>query len=234
MAEELTLVAESGRPMGSRESRRLRRDGKIPAVVYGHGMDPLPVAVVARELRHALNTDAGLNALITLDVSGTKHLAMPKQLQRDKVRGTVTHIDFLIVRRDEIVSAEVPIHLVGDAEEVIRNDGVIAQELITLTVHAKADSIPTSIEVDVSGLTVGDTVRVSDLELPSGVTTDVDGDDPVLTATSSTTMAEVEEADEAAAEAVEDAAADGAEEAGETAEGEAAESDASGGDSAEG
>ena len=98
--EEVTLTAEVGRPTGSRPSRRLRHDGKVPAVLYGHGTDPMALAVDGRELRNALTGDAGLNALITLQVDSESHLAMARHLQRHPVKGTVDHVDFVIVRRD--------------------------------------------------------------------------------------------------------------------------------------
>src|SRR5439155_12151982 len=103
--EEVTLTAESGRPTGSRASRRLRLSGKVPAVLYGHGIDPVSLAVDQRALRNALTGAAGLNALITLDVAGQRHLAMARYLQRDPIKGTVHHVDFVIVRRDEVVAA---------------------------------------------------------------------------------------------------------------------------------
>ena len=215
MAQEVTLLAESGRPLGSRSSRRLRRDGRIPAVLYGHGSEPVPLSVNGRDLRHALTTEAGLNALINLDVSGTRHLAVAKQIQRDPVRGTVAHVDFQIVSRDEVIAADVPIHLVGEATAVLKADGVVTQELNSITVHSTPGAVPAAIEVDVSGLEPGGTIRAGDLRLPSGVTTDLDPDSTVVSATVSTTALEVEEAEEAAAEA-----AEAAEEAEGTAAGE--------------
>ena len=171
---EITITAESGRVTGSRSSGRARREGKIPAVIYGHGIDPLSVSVNARELRSALTTDAGLNALVELQLDGAKHLTMAKSLQRDPVRNTVIHVDFQIVSRDEIVTAEVAIELVGDAEEVHRGGGVVDQSLFNLTVHATPDRIPHQIEIDVTDLKIGDTIRVADLKLPQGVTIDLD------------------------------------------------------------
>src|ERR1700694_3573635 len=179
---EITLVAELGRPVGTRSSGRLRSSGKIPGVIYGHGIDPMPVAVDGRELRHALTTPAGLNALLALQVDGTTHLTLAREIQRHPVRSTVIHVDFLVVRRDEVVSADVPVQLVGDAIEVHRADGLVEQQVFSLPVHATPDRIPSSIEVDVTALRVGDMIRVGDLQLPEGVTTEVDADDPVVVA----------------------------------------------------
>src|SRR5687768_3074343 len=143
MAQEITITAETGRAAGSRSSRRLRHEGKIPGVVYGHGIEPIPVAVDARDLRHALNTEAGTNALLTLRVDGGEHLTMAKVLQKDPVRNTVVHVDFQVVRRDEAVSADVPIVLIGEAKGVTNGDGVVEQNLHSLNVNATPTTIPT-------------------------------------------------------------------------------------------
>ncbi|HEY1827900.1 MAG TPA: 50S ribosomal protein L25 [Acidimicrobiales bacterium] len=171
---EITLTAETGRPLGSRATRRLRREGKIPGVIYGHGTDPLSVAVVGRELRVALNSEAGANQLLNLDTPQGNFLALARDMQRDPVQQTVTHVDFQIVRRDEIIAAEVPIVLVGEALEVQHGDGLVDQQMFTLTINARPTEIPTSIELDITDLTIGAQLRVSDLALPSGATTDVD------------------------------------------------------------
>jgi large subunit ribosomal protein L25 len=177
---EVRIQAEAGRAVGSRPSRRLRAQGKVPAVIYGHGTEPIPVAVDARELRAALTTEAGLNALLSIQVAGSSHLALAREIQRHPVRGTVSHVDFQIVRRDEVVSSEVPVTLVGEATEVHRGDGVVDQQLFSLTVRATPANIPNSIEVDVSGLSIGQAIRVADLPLPPGVTTDVDPEAAVV------------------------------------------------------
>jgi len=179
---DITLTAETGRRPGSSDARRLRSSGKIPGVVYGHGQDPLPVAVDARELRSVLTTEAGLNALLNLRVDGTSHLTLAREIQRHPVRNTVVHVDFLVVSRDEVISAEVPIALTGEAVEVERGDGLVEQQLFSLTVHATPGRIPNAVEVDVSGLELGGTIRVGDLSLPDGVTTDVDPEAAVVLA----------------------------------------------------
>ncbi|MGD0944978.1 MAG: 50S ribosomal protein L25 [Acidimicrobiales bacterium] len=179
---EITLNVESGRPLGTRPSGRLRTGGKIPGVVYGHGMAPIPVSIGARDLRAALTTEAGLNALLSLKIGDTTHLAIAKELQRHPVRQTVTHVDFQVVRRDEIVTAEVRIALVGDSEAVHRVEGTVDQEMLSLQIKAKPGDVPAVIEVDISSLEVGDSLRVSDLKLPEGVATDVDPEAPVVIA----------------------------------------------------
>ena len=179
---ESTLVAETGRPTGSRASGRLRAAGKIPGVLYGHGLAPVPLAVDRRELRHALSGPAGVNAVVQLKVGADTHPTVVKDLQRDPVRRTVTHIDFIVVRMDEEITVEVPIILEGEARRVLSDDGVIEHSLQSLSVVTTPADIPTHITVDISNLTVGDVVRVGDLALPRGVTIVVDPDTPVVVA----------------------------------------------------
>jgi large subunit ribosomal protein L25 len=177
---EITLEAEVGRPLGSRPARRLRRDGMIPGVVYGHGTDPVPVAVAGRDLRTALAGASGANTLLSLKAGDRTFLTLAREMQRHPVRGTVTHVDFQIVRRDEVIAADVPIALVGEAIEVHHGDGLVDQQLFTLPVRAKPADIPSVVELDVSGLTIGGALRVADLVLPRGVTTDLEDDAVVV------------------------------------------------------
>ena len=178
---EIVLEAEVGRPLGSSASRRLRTEGKIPGIVYGHGAEPVPVALVGRDLRVALSGQAGANALLSLRAGGKTYLAIARELQRHPVSGTVTHIDFQIVRRDEIVAADVPVTLVGEAVEVHHGDGLVDQQLFMLPVRAKPADIPTHVEVDISALTIGAVIRAGDLVLGDGVTVDLDPDAPLVT-----------------------------------------------------
>lgn len=238
---EITLTAEVGRKTGSRDAARLRTTGRIPGVLYGHGRDPLPVAVDAKELRHALNTDAGLNALLNLQLSdGGRQLVITKEIQRHPVRNTVVHIDFIAVNVDEVLSTDVPVHLVGDAEKVRRQDGSLDHQLTSVTITAKANAVPTSIDVDVTQLSVGDVVRIGDLVLPEGVTADGDPDTAVVVVSGPSIDVIETEAADAETEAREDAddsvaaAGDATEEAekaravaeGETPEGSSAPSEA--------
>jgi len=227
--EEVTLTADLGRPTGSRSSRRLRTAGKVPAVLYGHGTDPISLAVDGRELRNALTGDAGLNALITLKVDSDSHLAMARQLQRHPVKGTVDHVDFVIVRRDEIVTAEVPVNLVGEATAVNQEGGIVEQQLFSLTIKAKPLEIPASLEADISDLIIGEAVRVGDLKLPSGVETEVDPEEAVV-------VGQPPAAEELPEPAEGEEAAEGEEgaPAAEGAEGEAPAAEGGGGGAAEG
>jgi large subunit ribosomal protein L25 len=177
---EVVLAAEVGRPLGSRAVRRLRREGKIPGVIYGHGTEPVPIAVGARELRVALTGEAGINQLLSLNTGSGTYLTIAREMQRHPVAQTVTHVDFVIVRRDEVITADVPVVLVGEAIEVQHGDGLVEQQTFTLAIRALPADIPASLEADISGLTIGGQVRVSDLSLPQGVTTDVDLETPVV------------------------------------------------------
>src|SRR5215211_200055 len=182
MPSEVRLTASPRTASGSRAAGRLRREGLVPAVVYGHGADPKSVSVVHRELRAALSGEAGSNALLDLQVEDEAVLALVKDLQRDAVRNEVTHVDFIRVSRDEAVTVEVPIHLEGEASEVTAGGGTLDQQLFNLAVTATPGNIPAAITYDVSGLTIGDSVRVGDLSLPAGVTTDVEPEEPVAVA----------------------------------------------------
>lgn len=178
---EVTLKAAPGREPGSRASGRLRVVGQVPAVVYGHGITPLPVSVDWRELRAALTTEAGANALINLEVGSDQHLAVVRDMQRHPIRHDVLHIDFQVVSRDEIISMDVPVVLTGENETIERTDGAaIEQQMHSLTINSKPGNIPNEIPVDISGLEVGGTIRVSDITLPEGVETDVDPDETVV------------------------------------------------------
>jgi large subunit ribosomal protein L25 len=223
---EVTLIAEPGRAGGSRPSGRIRLEGRIPAVVYGHGTDPLSVSINRRELRAALHTDAGHNALIDLHVGSERHLTIVKDLQRHPVRNEVVHVDFLVVNRDEVVTVDTPIVLQGEAKQVAQANGTVDQQLFALTVHAKPGDIPNEIIIDISDLTIGDSVRVGDLPLPDGVTTSLDLEETVVVAQVSRATIEAEQLEEeaaAAAEGEEAAETEGEEAAGEAAKEEATE-----------
>ncbi len=216
---DVVLAAEVGRPLGSRAVRRLRREGKVPGVIYGHGTEPLPVAVGARELRVALNGEAGANQLLSLDTGSGTYLTLAREMQRHPVAQTVTHVDFVIVRRDEVISADVPITLVGEATEVHHGDGLVDQQMFTLAINALPGAIPSGLEADISELVIGGQIRVSDLVLPEGVTTDVDPETAVAIGQPPRVVVLEEEVEAEAAEGEEAvAAAEGAEATGEAPE----------------
>jgi len=136
--------------------------GKVPAVIYGHGMEPLSVEVDRREFVTALHTEAGMNVLLDLEIDGETRLVLTKEIQRNPVRGTLLHADFIAIDRDEEVEVEVPINLVGEAPGA-GEGGVLETPLTTVLVRSKATDVPESIDADVSSLGLGDSLRVSDL-----------------------------------------------------------------------
>jgi large subunit ribosomal protein L25 len=178
MAQEVTLVADANRPIGKSAARKIRRDGKVPAVVYGQGGDPQAVAVPSREFEHILHGPGGMNTLINLDMSGSQDLVLARQLVRHPVRHNLVHVDFIRVRRDQVVTAEVPIHLTGEARGV-REGGMLEQDTFTLSIEAKPGDLPNAIDADVSALKIGDQLTVADLNLPSGVVSTQDPGDLV-------------------------------------------------------
>jgi large subunit ribosomal protein L25 len=140
----------------------------VPAVVYGLETETLNVSVPARELAHILAGEAGANALITLRLDGDEALTLARQIQRHPTRGDLVHVDFVRIRRDVAVQAEIPVHLEGEPAGV-RDGGVLEQLLFTLSIEAKPADIPTAIEVDVSALEINDQIRLAELTVPSGV-----------------------------------------------------------------
>jgi large subunit ribosomal protein L25 len=217
---DIALVAEARAERGSSSSRRTRTEGRIPAVIYGHGIDPLPITVEARELRGALNAQARGSVLFNVQVGGASHLVVAREVQRHPVRNTVAHVDFQIVRRDEIISATVAINLVGEALQVTRAGGVVEHALLHLVVRAKPGDVPAVIEVNIDELEVGQAIRVADLDLPSGVTADLDPEMPVVVGATAA-HGGLEEAEEEGAPSEEETTTAAEEEA----SGEAASSD---------
>ncbi len=211
----VALKTETGRPQGSAATRRLRREGKVPGVVYGLGKDPVAVCVEWPELRAVLTTDAGINALITLDVEGDKQLSIVKDIQRHPVRRSVMHVDFIRIDPDAELLIEVPLSVIGDAKELLAANGMVDQVMFSLSLWSTPDAIPDELEVDISELTVGDSFRVEDLKLPAGTRTEVDPEESIAIGTVTRSTLEAMAADEAA-EAAEEAGEDGAAAGGET------------------
>ena len=204
---EIVLSADTDRVTGTRSSRRLRRASRVPGVVYGLSQDPVSIDVAWADLREALTTDAGVNAVIHLEIGGEKQMSIVKDIQRHPVGRDVTHVDFLRIDPDQDVTVDVPLVMVGDAKAVTDADGMVDQNLFSLTVNAAPDSIPNELEVDISDLTVGDSLRVADIALPAGVTTDVDPEETVAVGMITRSTLEAMAADEAAEAEAEAAAA---------------------------
>lgn len=210
---EYQLAAESRTDTGKGAARRVRAAGRVPAVLYGHGIKPEHLSIDAREFGQALRT-GGANALLELQLGKNRHLALAREVQRHPVRGTYTHVDFLVVRRGEKVTVQVPVHLVGDAPGVVQG-GILDQDLHQLNVEAEVTAVPERIDGDVSGLQIGDVLRVGDLKAPAGATVLDDPEASVVSVVAPTVepVEEEEEAAEAAAEGEPAAEAEGAAEA---------------------
>jgi large subunit ribosomal protein L25 len=207
---ETVLQAEAGRQAGSSDSRRLRAEGKIPAVVYGHGMDPLPVSVDRRELRQALSGAAGMNTILDLTVDGAVYPTLIKDIQRHPVKRTVQHIDFIQVNLNEEIVVSIPIHLEGEAKDVASNNGLVDLAMQELEVRTTPRNIPDGVVIDISEMTMDSVIRVEDIVLPAGVVAEAEPDSVVVTVlvTRSAASDAEEAADEAAAaEASADSAA---------------------------
>jgi large subunit ribosomal protein L25 len=232
---EVQLIAEPREGVGKGAARKARAAGKVPAVLYGPEVDPKRVAVDARELWHALHTDAGTNVLINLQVDGDTFLTMPREIQRDIVRGTLLHVDFLRIRRDVAIQVEVPIHLIGESVGV-KEGGVVEHHLWELRVEVLPTDVPESLDADISHLNIGDSLHVSDIKIPGNVTVVTAAEETLVTVVPPPVLV-VEPTEEelaAAADAAEAAEAaegeEGAEAAPAEGEGEGGEKPAEGGD----
>jgi large subunit ribosomal protein L25 len=191
---EVRIAAEQRTEFGKGAARRTRRAGKIPAVLYGHGQDPRHISLPAREFTLAMR--AGGNTLLSVAVDGKDELALPKQIQRDPVRGTIEHVDLILVRRGEKVTVSVALILIG--EVVV--DGLLNQDLNSLEVQADATKIPTSIELNIGALSIGAHISAGEVALPDGVTLVTEADHMVVSVLAAPTAAQME-ADLAEAEA---------------------------------
>ncbi|WP_067827535.1 50S ribosomal protein L25/general stress protein Ctc [Actinomadura kijaniata] len=200
---EVRIAAEPRTEFGKGAARRTRRAGKVPAVLYGHGTDPQHISLPGHELMLALKTP---NVLLTIEGLGSgTELALPKDVQRDPIKGFLEHVDLLLVKRGEKVNVDIAVNAVGD----VVSGGVVQQETVQISVEAEATHIPESVEVDVTGLEVGAQITAADVKLPSGVTLVTDADTMIVQITDATASA------------------------GETGEGETAEAPAAEGESAE-
>ena len=195
--ERVKIVVLERQGRGSADSRRLRRQGLIPGVLYGRG-EPTPFCVPERDLRAALTGEAALHAILDVTIEGSSgsHASVVKDYQQDVVRGGITHIDLHEVRLDQPITSTVALHLVGEAAGSVEG-GVLTQALNEVSVEGLPLEIPPAIEVDVSALRVGENLRVGDVVAPEGVTI---LDDPDATVASVTLPTRVEEPEEMLAE----------------------------------
>ncbi|MET7453843.1 50S ribosomal protein L25/general stress protein Ctc [Streptomyces sp. NPDC005574] len=171
---EVKLAAEARTEFGKGAARRIRRDSKVPAVVYGHGGDPIHVTLPGHELLLALRTP---NVLLSLELEGKTQLAIPKAVQRDAIKGYLEHVDLLLVRSGEKVNVEVYVQTEGD---LAPGAYLLEHVLSTLTVEAEATHIPESVTVSIEGLEAGASILAKDIPLPEGTTLAIDEDAVVL------------------------------------------------------
>ncbi|GGO67377.1 50S ribosomal protein L25/general stress protein Ctc [Nonomuraea cavernae] len=198
---EVRIAAEPRTEFGKGAARKIRRADKVPAVLYGHGIEPKHLTLPGHEVLLALRT---ANVLIRLHGDGVDELALPKGVQRDPIKGFVEHVDLLLVKRGEKVTVEIPVTTVGD----VNSEGLLDQQLVSIAVEAEATHIPTGVEVDVEGLVIGTVVTAGDLKLPKGTTLIADSEAVVLHVIAKPVEAPAEE------EGVEGEAAEAAEVAG--------------------
>lgn len=172
---EFRLPAEARTEFGKGGARRTRRAGKIPAVIYGHGAEPRHVSLPAREFANAVR-HGGANVLLTLEMDGKDHLALPKAIQRHAIKGTYDHVDLLAVRSGEKVTIDVPLQVVG----AVVAGGLLAQESTFVAIEAEATHLPNEIEVSIDELQIGQHIAASDLALPTGARLVGDPDEVLL------------------------------------------------------
>ncbi|MET8676910.1 50S ribosomal protein L25/general stress protein Ctc [Streptomyces sp. NPDC004647] len=171
---EVKISAEIRTEFGKGAARRTRRETKVPGVVYGHGGEPVHVALPGHDLMLALKTS---NVLIGLDIEGRKELVIPKAVQRDPIKGFLKHVDLLVVKSGEKVVVEIPIHTEG---ELAPGGNLLEHVLNALPVEAEATHIPESVTISIEGLEAGASVLAQDITLPKGTTLAVEGDATVL------------------------------------------------------
>jgi large subunit ribosomal protein L25 len=194
---EQKIKAESRTQFGKGAARRIRRDDKVPAVLYGHGSDPMHITLPGHDTMMALK-HGGSNALLYLDIEGTTHLALTKQIQADPIKGFLEHIDFVEVKKGEKVTVDIPIHVLGES----KSDAMTVTELNNVSVEAEATNIPEYLEISVEDADAGFQVFAKDIELPAGSTLLTDEDSLIVNVVHAPTAEEVEaELEEAEAEA---------------------------------
>jgi large subunit ribosomal protein L25 len=185
---ESNIHAEPRTEFGKGAARRIRRQAKVPAVLYGHGGDPVHITLPGHDTMLALK-HGGANALLTISLEGKDTLALPKQIQRDPIKGFLEHLDLIIVKKGEKVTVDIPVHVTGEADA----DALVVTETSTISVEAEATHIPEYVEVSIEGAKVGDQILAKDLSVPSGSTILLDDDALIVNITHAPTADELEE-----------------------------------------
>jgi large subunit ribosomal protein L25 len=186
VSDDSHIQAEPRTEFGKGAARRIRRAAKVPAVLYGHGGDPVHITLPGHDTMLALK-HGGVNALLTITVDGKEQLTLPKQIQRDPIKGFLEHLDLIIVRKGEKVTVDIPVHLVGEADP----DALVVTETSSISVEAEATHIPEFVEVSIEGAKVGDQILAKDLVIP-GATVLLDDDTMIVNVTHAPTAEEVE------------------------------------------
>jgi large subunit ribosomal protein L25 len=176
---ETVLKATTRATRGKGAARKLRAEGRVPGVFYGHGVDAVAISLSSRDLLHFFHANRGGATVVDLDVEGTVHMVIPREIQKDYLRGSYLHIDFLEVRRDEKVKMSIEIHEIGEAPGV-KTGGVIEHHLREVEIECLPGDVPEQLEADISALELGDMLRVGDLSVPSGVEFLTDPTTPVI------------------------------------------------------
>jgi large subunit ribosomal protein L25 len=235
---EAKLDAEPRSETGTGAAHRLRASGRVPAILYGQDVEPTPISVGALDLLHLYHSSGGASVLVDLSVNGDEHLTIAREIQRDLIHDRFIHVDFMAVRRDEKITVSVDVHQIGDSVGV-HAGGVVQHHLREVEIEALPGDVPERIEVDITSLQIGQSLRVGDLQPPAGVEILTDADTMVIAVIEPAVMdteldlgVAGEEAPEEAAEAAEAEAAEAGE--GEVAEGEEAPEGEGGGEAAEG
>ena len=183
---EVRIAATPRSEFGKGAARQVRREGRVPAVLYGHGTDPRHLSLPGHDVLLALRTP---NVLILLDgLPGGSQLALPKAVQRDPIKGSIDHVDLILVRRGEKVTVDIPVQVSGE----VVPDGMLDQQLIQIPVEAEATNIPSGVQVDVEGMAIGAAVHAGDLQLPAGATLAVDAEILVLHVIAAPTAEQIE------------------------------------------
>lgn len=180
MSKQVTLTAEPRTELGKGPTGRLRRTGRVPAIIYGFEVEPTAIHVDALELYHALRTEAGRNVMIRLELAGETTLVFARDLQIHPIRQEVAHVDFLAVDRNAQIEVEVPVTLLGE-EDTADDAGVLNQVLYTVPILVKPLDVPNFLELDVTGMAIGDVKRVEDLTLPEGADFVIEAERTVVT-----------------------------------------------------
>jgi large subunit ribosomal protein L25 len=180
------LAAEVRSEFGKGAARRARRNEQIPAVIYGHGAEPMHILLPAKATTLALRTS---NALLTLDVDGEQHLALAKDIQRDPLLQIIEHVDLLTVRKGEKVHVDVNIHIEGE----VAPGAILDLEEFTVAVEADATALPETLTINVEGRQVGEHIYARDIELPQGTTLLIEGDTLIAAVSAPAVAAEAEE-----------------------------------------